>query len=82
MYFASRTCPNKDRENSNSGCGFKEMYSVSSKDKMSDLMCCERDLQLLKDDEQYSSYVQFARERPHEYSYPIVQPDEVVKKFK
>jgi len=26
-------------------------------------------------EEPYSSYVQFARDRPHDYSYPVVQPD-------
>ncbi|XP_021945709.2 sprouty-related, EVH1 domain-containing protein 2 isoform X2 [Folsomia candida] len=76
MYFSSRT---GSREGNNGGGGgvlVKEMHSVSSKDKISekDIYCCDKDL---RDDEPYSSYVQFAREytRPHEYSYPVVQPD-------
>ncbi|CAG7732284.1 unnamed protein product [Allacma fusca] len=72
MYFSSRS-NTKDSGGGLGGGHIKEMYSVSSKDKMSELMCCESNL--MKDDEYCSSYVQFARERPHEYSYPIVQPD-------
>lgn len=73
MYFSSRTC-SRDGNNGSGGVLVKEMHSVSSKDKISekDIYCCEKDL---RDDEPYSSYVQFARERPHEYSYPVVQPD-------
>jgi len=72
MYFSSRTC---SREGNSGGAVLvKEMHSVSSKDKISDkdIFCCEKDL---RDDEPYSSYVQFARDRPHEYSYPVVHPD-------
>jgi hypothetical protein len=36
-------------------------------------------LDLTGGDEPYSSYVQFARDRPHEYSYPVVQPDPAKK---
>jgi hypothetical protein len=68
MNFSSRT---GSREGNNGGGGL--VHSMSSKDKMSekDIYYCD------KDDEPYSSYVQFAREypRPHEYSYPVVQPD-------
>jgi hypothetical protein len=68
MYFNSRT--SKDGNSSL----VKEMHSVPSKDRMTekDIFGCDKDL---RDDEPYSSYVQFARDRPHEYSYPVVQSE-------
>lgn len=74
MYFSSRT-GSREGNNGSSGVLVKEMHSVSSKDKMSekDIYYCDKDM---KDDD-YSSYVQFAREypRPHDYSYPVIHPD-------
>ncbi|ODN04332.1 Sprouty-related, EVH1 domain-containing protein 2 [Orchesella cincta] len=78
MYFTSKSSGGggmKDGMGSSCGAAYsKEVHSMSSKDKYSDrdLISCDKDF---REDEPYSSYVQFAsRDRPHEYSYPVVQP--------
>lgn len=79
MYFTSKASSGGGgaiKEGMSSSCGAaysKEVQSMSSKDKYSDrdLISCDKDF---REDEPYSSYVQFSRDRPHEYSYPVVQP--------
>jgi len=64
MYFTSKSSV-KD----GSFSGGSTAKDFSSKDKISDkdLICYEKEL---REDENY--YVQCPRDRPHEYSYPLV----------
>lgn len=89
MYFSAKSQQGKDASSicsagGGSGRGIvtsntkDTLRSISPNEKfcegsLKDFMYSGKDLH--RDEESYSSYVQFGRDRPHEYSYPVVHPD-------